>query len=109
MNGTPSPLADLLAECDAQGIRLLLADDGGLTIDAPQDGVGTGGMDECEFENHFREDRQTRWPDGLAPVVPQLAKFTANGTGRKLPIPRCVRLVGQQRRHCPQALLPNDR
>jgi hypothetical protein len=37
MSGTPSPLADLLAECDAHGIRLLLADDGGLTIDAPQD------------------------------------------------------------------------
>lgn len=37
MSRAPSPLADLLAECDAHGIRLLLADDGGLTIDAPQD------------------------------------------------------------------------
>lgn len=37
MNGAPSPLTELLAECDAQGVRLLLADDGGLTIDAPQD------------------------------------------------------------------------
>jgi hypothetical protein len=37
MTRAPSPLADLLAECDAQCIRLLLTDDGGLTIDAPQD------------------------------------------------------------------------
>ena len=34
--GTPSILADLLAECDAHGIRLALADGDGLTIDAPQ-------------------------------------------------------------------------
>ena len=39
MTGTPSTLADLLAECDAHGIRLLPADDGGLTIDAPQDAL----------------------------------------------------------------------
>lgn len=36
MSRAPSPLADLLAQCNAKGIRLLLADDGGLTIDAPQ-------------------------------------------------------------------------
>jgi hypothetical protein len=30
-------LADLLADCDAHGIRLLVASDGVLTIDAPQD------------------------------------------------------------------------
>lgn len=36
MTGAPSILADLLAECDSHGIRLALADDGGLTIDAPQ-------------------------------------------------------------------------
>lgn len=29
MTGAPSILADLLTECDAQGIRLLLAGDGG--------------------------------------------------------------------------------
>lgn len=39
MTGTPSILAEVLAECDAHGIRLLLADDGGLTIDAPQDAL----------------------------------------------------------------------
>ena len=39
MSGAPSPLAELLADCDAHGIRLLLADDGGLTIDAPQDAL----------------------------------------------------------------------
>ncbi|MBA3482616.1 MAG: hypothetical protein H0T51_12450 [Pirellulales bacterium] len=43
MNGAPSPLADLMAECDAQGIRMLLADGPGLTIDAPQ-GVLTPGL-----------------------------------------------------------------
>src|SRR5687768_5097553 len=36
MTGTPAILADLLKDCDAHGIRLLLAGDGGLTIDAPQ-------------------------------------------------------------------------
>lgn len=37
MSGQDSILADLLAECDAQSIRLVLASNGGLTIDAPQD------------------------------------------------------------------------
>ena len=32
-------LAELLADCDAHGIRLLPAGDGGLTIDAPQDAL----------------------------------------------------------------------
>ena len=32
-------LAKLLTDCDARGIRLFLAGDGGLTIDAPQDTV----------------------------------------------------------------------
>ena len=39
MTGSPSILADLLAECDAHGIRLIVARDGGLTIDAPQDAL----------------------------------------------------------------------
>lgn len=37
MSGTPSRLAELLGECAAHGVRLLVADDGGLSIDAPQD------------------------------------------------------------------------
>jgi hypothetical protein len=37
MTNTISALGDLLAECDAQGIRLAPNNDGGLTIDAPQD------------------------------------------------------------------------
>ena len=36
MTRTPLILGELLAECDAHGVRLLLADDDGLTIDAPQ-------------------------------------------------------------------------
>lgn len=36
MTGAPSILADLLADCEAHGIRLALAGDGGLVIDAPQ-------------------------------------------------------------------------
>ena len=32
-------LTELLADCDAHGIRLLAASDGGLTIDAPQDAL----------------------------------------------------------------------
>ncbi len=39
MTGAPSILADLLADCEAYGIRLLLAGDGSLTIDAPQDAL----------------------------------------------------------------------
>ncbi len=39
MSRAPSPLAELLAECDALGIRLILANDHGLTIDAPQDSL----------------------------------------------------------------------
>ncbi len=48
MSRAPSPLADLLAECDAHGIRLLLADDGGLTIDAPQDAVTPNLLDRLK-------------------------------------------------------------
>jgi len=36
MTGAPSMVAGLLAECESHGVRLLLADDGGLTIDAPE-------------------------------------------------------------------------
>jgi len=36
MTDAPSVLADLLADCDAHGVRLALADGGGLGIDAPQ-------------------------------------------------------------------------
>lgn len=36
MTGTPSILNDLLVDCEAHGIRLGLAGDSGLTIDAPQ-------------------------------------------------------------------------
>ena len=39
MIGATRTLANLLADCDARGIRLLLAGDGGLTIDAPQDAL----------------------------------------------------------------------
>ena len=39
MTGTPSTLADLLAECDTYGIRLIPVGDGSLTIDAPQDAL----------------------------------------------------------------------
>lgn len=42
MIGTLSILADLLAECDARDIRLAIAGDGGLTIDAPQDALTPG-------------------------------------------------------------------
>lgn len=39
MTRTTSLLAYLLADCDAHGIRLALADGGGLEIDAPQDAL----------------------------------------------------------------------
>jgi hypothetical protein len=48
MSGAPSPLAGLLAECDAQGIRLLLTDDGRLTIDAPQVVLTPGLLDRLK-------------------------------------------------------------
>jgi len=45
MTGAPFLLADLLADCEAHGIRLALAGDGGLTIDAPQDALTPGLLD----------------------------------------------------------------
>lgn len=39
MSGAPSILAELLADCVANGIRLALADGGGLEIDAPPDAL----------------------------------------------------------------------
>ena len=39
MSGAPSTLANLLADCDAHGIRLALTDGGGLEIDVPQDSL----------------------------------------------------------------------
>ena len=39
MSGEPSQLADLLADCNVHGIRLALADGGGLEVDAPQDAL----------------------------------------------------------------------
>lgn len=39
MTRMPSILADLLADCDSHGIRLALADGGGLAIDAPKDAL----------------------------------------------------------------------
>jgi len=39
MSGTDSTLAELLADCDDHGIRLLPAGDGGLAIDAPRDAL----------------------------------------------------------------------
>ena len=48
MTGAPSPLAEVLADCDAHGIRLLVAEDGGLTIDAPQDVLTPDLMDRLK-------------------------------------------------------------
>jgi hypothetical protein len=48
MTGAAAVLADLLAECDAHGIRLALADGGGLTIDAPQDALTPGLLDRLK-------------------------------------------------------------
>ncbi len=39
MTAAASPLAELLADCDAHGVRLFPADDGGLTIEAPHDAL----------------------------------------------------------------------
>lgn len=39
MSGAPISIVALLADCNARGIQLLPADDGGLTIDTPQDAL----------------------------------------------------------------------
>lgn len=39
MIGVSSVIADLLADCEVCGIRLAFTGNGGLTIDAPQDGL----------------------------------------------------------------------
>lgn len=41
MTSVPSILSQLLQECGAHGIRLTLAGDAGLTIDAPKDALTT--------------------------------------------------------------------
>jgi len=48
MTGAHSVPSDLLADCDACGIRLVAADDGGLTIDAPQDALTPGLLDRLK-------------------------------------------------------------
>ena len=48
MSDVSSPLAELLADCDAQGIRLLPSDDDGLTIDAPQDALTSAFLDRLK-------------------------------------------------------------
>ena len=48
MTGTPSALAELLADCDAHGIRLLLAGDDGLAIDAPEDALTPNMLDRLK-------------------------------------------------------------
>ena len=39
MTAAASTIAELLTDCEAHGVRLLPANDGGLTIDAPQDAL----------------------------------------------------------------------
>jgi hypothetical protein len=48
MTGAPAALANLLADCDAHGIRLMPAGDGGLTIDSPQDALTPGLLDRLK-------------------------------------------------------------
>jgi TubC N-terminal docking domain len=48
MIGMPSMVAELLAKCDANGIRLFQTGDGGLTIDAPQDALTADLLDRLK-------------------------------------------------------------
>src|SRR5262249_9359003 len=64
---------------------------------------------ELQLANAIRADHPAGRPEQLAPPVPQPAKLTADGAGRTVPVARRLRVAGQQRRHRPAALLPNDR
>jgi TubC N-terminal docking domain len=66
MTGTPSKLADLLTDCDARGIQLMLAEDGGLTIDAPRDALTP----------HLLDKLKARKTELIAVLVSEQAEMT---------------------------------
>jgi len=74
MSGEPSTLADLLADCDAHGIRLALADGGGLEIDAPQDVLTPDLL--ARLKAHKAELLAMLRPDATAP--PEAPESTAD-------------------------------
>lgn len=50
MTDVPSILAELLTECDTRGIRLKLAGDDGLTIDATKDSLTPGLLERLKAQ-----------------------------------------------------------
>lgn len=78
MTGLDLTLTDLLAECDAQGIRLIPAGPGGLTVDAPQD----------VLTPELIERLRTHKTDLIAHLRPK-APGRAMPTARAKPICRC--------------------
>ena len=75
-------LPELLADCDAHGIRLMPAGDGGLTIDAPQDALTPGLMER--LKSHKGEL--------MVILQPEAAAITLQGP-RFSPSPSCTAIL----------------
>ncbi len=106
MTSPGSTLVDLLADCEAYGIRLLSACDGGFAIDAPQDALTVDLIDRLKA--HKAELMALLWPaPETAPALPvATSDAPANPT---TPVCRCgsttwrdVRIHGRRsiRRDC---------
>ncbi len=78
--------AELLADCNAHGIRLLAAGDGGLTIDAPQDALTPNLLGRLQA--HKAELLALLRSPTNPPAVPVVAMRAAPAT-RARPICRC--------------------
>lgn len=77
MTATPSLLADLLADCDAHGVRLALTDGGGLTIDAPQEALTSDLLDRLKAHKAEVLAKLRAAPEPM-PIGPEAA--TPKGT-----------------------------
>ena len=90
MTGSPLVLADLLAECNAHGIRLALADGGGLAVDAPEDALTPDLL--ARLKAHKAELLAALRPP-VAPVEPAEAVLQEECIEPPDPCPNCRGLV----------------
>ena len=78
-------LTELLADCNARGIRLLPADDGGLIIDAPQAALTPDLMDRLKSNKAELRASLKRMPDVALP----LTEAVEGGAVPAKPVCRC--------------------
>lgn len=84
MTRTPFILAELLADCEAHGIRLVLAGEGGLTIDAPHDALTSDLL--ARLRDHKAELLALLWP--MPPERPKPVCRCGSTTWRDVPVHR---------------------